>query len=204
MRVGRRKVREELQTLTGEPILGAIGVSNVGVQLSMGFGALMAAVIAIHLLAFAALAWAFVAALLWSIAFRIFLSYRARPFGLVYGGVLGFSYDEVFLASNNRWTSRANHVVNRWPRSKVTIAVGSRSWFNERRIALRLDDGTVVRLETVARRDLEPFLELQAPAIAAGTPAGWYADPLAPRGARYWDGQQWTEHVVIDPWAPRT
>lgn len=25
-------------------------------------------------------------------------------------------------------------------------------------------------------------------------PAGWYPDPEAPRGQRYWDGQQWTEH----------
>lgn len=50
-------------------------------------------------------------------------------------------------------------------------------------------------------------------------PAGWYPDPDtsnpgAPRGQRYWDGQQWTEHVVppagpaqgdqIPPYAPMT
>jgi len=28
-----------------------------------------------------------------------------------------------------------------------------------------------------------------------GTPAGWYADPLGRHEVRYYDGQQWTEHV---------
>jgi uncharacterized protein YxjI len=38
-----------------------------------------------------------------------------------------------------------------------------------------------------------------------GTPAGWYADPLGRHETRYFDGQQWTEHVAshgrqaIDP-----
>lgn len=27
-------------------------------------------------------------------------------------------------------------------------------------------------------------------------PAGWYSDPDAPGGQRYWDGSAWTEHVV--------
>ncbi len=27
-------------------------------------------------------------------------------------------------------------------------------------------------------------------------PAGWYADPLGSGGARYWDGQRWTEAVT--------
>jgi uncharacterized protein (AIM24 family) len=27
------------------------------------------------------------------------------------------------------------------------------------------------------------------------TPAGWYQDPANPSQQRYWDGQQWTEHV---------
>ena len=118
--------------------------------------------------------------------------------------MLGFSDDaEVFLASNNRWSRKAPRILAHWPRSTVTIDIGNRSWFNERRITLRPDDGSVVLLETLARRDLETFLELQAPAITPGTPAGWYADPLAPRGARYWDGQAWTDRVVADPWAPR-
>jgi hypothetical protein len=30
---------------------------------------------------------------------------------------------------------------------------------------------------------------------AGGTPAGWYPDPGAPSGLRWWDGQQWTEHT---------
>lgn len=28
------------------------------------------------------------------------------------------------------------------------------------------------------------------------TPAGWYDDPSTPGGQRWWDGEQWTEHVV--------
>jgi uncharacterized RDD family membrane protein YckC len=39
-------------------------------------------------------------------------------------------------------------------------------------------------------------------------PAGWYPDPDtsnpgAPQGQRYWDGQQWTEHVVPPAGAPQ-
>ncbi|HEY3724539.1 MAG TPA: DUF3761 domain-containing protein [Acidimicrobiia bacterium] len=30
----------------------------------------------------------------------------------------------------------------------------------------------------------------------AGTPAGWYADPLARHEHRYWDGSAWTENVA--------
>ena len=34
-------------------------------------------------------------------------------------------------------------------------------------------------------------------------PAGWYPDPdpdaPEPKGQRYWDGQQWTEHVQPAP-----
>lgn len=37
-------------------------------------------------------------------------------------------------------------------------------------------------------------------------PAGWYPDPdpdqPEPRGQRYWDGQQWTEHVQPPPGQP--
>ncbi len=32
-------------------------------------------------------------------------------------------------------------------------------------------------------------------------PAGWYADPWAPGGVRYWDGQRWTEHALASPTA---
>lgn len=162
VRIGRRKVREELQALTGESIMGAIGVSQAGTQVLMVIGAFSVASAWVHFMTFVAVALGLVALLLWHLLIRIWLSYRARPLGLRYGGVLGFSYDEVFLASNNRWASRATRIVERWPRSKVTIAVANRSWFTERRITLRVDDGTTVRLETLARRDLEPFLELQA------------------------------------------
>ena len=39
-------------------------------------------------------------------------------------------------------------------------------------------------------------------------PAGWYPDPdtsrpEAPRGQRYWDGQQWTQHVAPPAGAPQ-
>ena len=41
--------------------------------------------------------------------------------------------------------------------------------------------------------------EAMAPAApddaAAGPPAGWHPDPQGQAALRYWDGQQWTEHV---------
>ena len=44
----------------------------------------------------------------------------------------------------------------------------------------------------------EPAAEAaEATAAAAGgaAPAGWYADPSSRYELRYWDGNQWTEHV---------
>ncbi len=35
----------------------------------------------------------------------------------------------------------------------------------------------------------------QAAAAASAAPAGWYADPSGRYELRYWDGNQWTEHV---------
>uniref|UniRef100_UPI0021C088C5 DUF2510 domain-containing protein n=1 Tax=Frankia gtarii TaxID=2950102 RepID=UPI0021C088C5 len=32
-------------------------------------------------------------------------------------------------------------------------------------------------------------------------PPGWYADPSGQHGSRWWDGNQWTEH--IQPAAPQ-
>jgi hypothetical protein len=32
----------------------------------------------------------------------------------------------------------------------------------------------------------------------SSTPAGWYADPLEAAELRYWDGNEWTEHVSTD------
>lgn len=34
-----------------------------------------------------------------------------------------------------------------------------------------------------------------APAASTGVPANWYADPSGRYELRYWDGNQWTEHV---------
>ncbi len=35
-----------------------------------------------------------------------------------------------------------------------------------------------------------------------GTSPGWYPDPNAPGGQRWWDGSQWTSHVQAAPTAP--
>ncbi len=47
---------------------------------------------------------------------------------------------------------------------------------------------------------VEPTPEPEpAPAAAESTvPAGWYADPSGRFELRYWDGNQWTEHVSRD------
>ena len=37
--------------------------------------------------------------------------------------------------------------------------------------------------------------EQAATAAASAAPAGWYADPSGRYELRYWDGNQWTEHV---------
>ena len=37
--------------------------------------------------------------------------------------------------------------------------------------------------------------EQATPATASAAPAGWYADPSGRYELRYWDGNQWTEHV---------
>ena len=37
--------------------------------------------------------------------------------------------------------------------------------------------------------------EQAAAAAASAAPAGWYADPSGRYELRYWDGNQWTEHV---------
>ncbi len=33
--------------------------------------------------------------------------------------------------------------------------------------------------------------------IPSSSPAGWYQDPAQPGMRRYWDGQQWTEHLAV-------
>lgn len=43
----------------------------------------------------------------------------------------------------------------------------------------------------------EPVAAVQEPVAAQPTvPAGWYADPSGRYELRYWDGNQWTEHVA--------
>jgi hypothetical protein len=39
----------------------------------------------------------------------------------------------------------------------------------------------------------------KTPALPAGTPAGWYADPLGVAGARYWDGAAWSDTIRDSP-----
>ena len=52
----------------------------------------------------------------------------------------------------------------------------------------------------VAEPETEPEPEVVVPAAVAGAvapavPAGWYADPAGRFELRYWDANQWTEHV---------
>jgi hypothetical protein len=49
---------------------------------------------------------------------------------------------------------------------------------------------------TPSQPDVAPEPEPEpAQAAAAAAPAGWYADPAGRFELRYWDGNQWTEHV---------
>jgi hypothetical protein len=41
----------------------------------------------------------------------------------------------------------------------------------------------------------QPAVPVPATPPAPTTPAGWYPDPYAVARLRWWDGQQWTEHV---------
>jgi hypothetical protein len=71
--------------------------------------------------------------------------------------------------------------------------------------------GGVVLAVVVAARRGRARRQLPAPATQAGTwaqgaaPAGWFTDPGGRHELRYWDGQQWTEHVsdrgtqAVDP-----
>jgi hypothetical protein len=47
---------------------------------------------------------------------------------------------------------------------------------------------------TEAAAETQPAATEQA-ATASAAPAGWYADPAGRFELRYWDGNQWTEHV---------
>src|SRR3954447_9759245 len=47
---------------------------------------------------------------------------------------------------------------------------------------------------------MPPGLRTTLPAMA--TP-GWYEDPNAPGGQRWWDGNRWTEHVQQQAAAPQ-
>jgi hypothetical protein len=47
----------------------------------------------------------------------------------------------------------------------------------------------------VAAAAAEPEAVVAAAAVAPAVPAGWYADPAGRFELRYWDANQWTEHV---------
>ena len=47
----------------------------------------------------------------------------------------------------------------------------------------------------VAVAAAEPEAVVAAAAVAPAVPAGWYADPAGRFELRYWDSNQWTEHV---------
>jgi Protein of unknown function (DUF2510) len=76
---------------------------------------------------------------------------------------------------------------------------------------LVLFSGGVVLAVVVAVRRGRARRQLSAPATQAGAwgqetrPAGWFADPGGRHEFRYWDGQQWTQHVsdrgtqAVDP-----
>ena len=50
--------------------------------------------------------------------------------------------------------------------------------------------------DTVSTGVAEVSADAGQPAAAAGAaPAGWYSDPSSRFELRYWDGNQWTEHV---------
>ena len=50
--------------------------------------------------------------------------------------------------------------------------------------------------DTVSSGVAEVSADAGQPAAAAGAaPAGWYSDPSSRFELRYWDGNQWTEHV---------
>jgi hypothetical protein len=51
-----------------------------------------------------------------------------------------------------------------------------------------------ISASTEAAAETQPAATEQA-AAASAAPAGWYADPAGRFELRYWDGNQWTEHV---------
>lgn len=57
------------------------------------------------------------------------------------------------------------------------------------------DAGVTAESSTVASSESASGGEQAATAAASAAPAGWYADPSGRYELRYWDGNQWTEHV---------
>lgn len=50
-------------------------------------------------------------------------------------------------------------------------------------------------VDPIAVATAEPEAVVAAAAVAPAVPAGWYADPAGRFELRYWDSNQWTEHV---------
>ena len=86
VRFGRRNFSEELEALTGEPIMGSIGVSAAGLTVWTVVGIGLAIFFSMQAMSFfVGMTVGLVAALLWCLVVRIVLSYRGRPYSLMYG-----------------------------------------------------------------------------------------------------------------------
>ena len=70
----------------------------------------------------------------------------------------------------------------------------SRQRHHEPTATTAADTDAAAASEPAAPRRRAPLRRQQPTAAAA--PAGWYADPSSRYELRYWDGSQWTEHVL--------
>jgi Protein of unknown function (DUF2510) len=142
---------------------------------------------------------------------NLLLASRTRPLRLPWGAVLAASPSTVALVSISPWSwmiSRGGTVKASWPRHHVVVEVAPRRRFGVRKVTLRTLDGTTIRLQAVVTaRWVDPVLTDLAQLAATGVgqasvaTSDWYSNPVG-AGLRYWDGQHWTPHVSVNPWAP--
>ena len=206
---GGRRLTASLSRLTGEPITAAVRVSVRGAS------SWMIVSLAVSLLVFSSfayghgplafaiglVAYVLIACVLMASASAILTS-RRGPSGLAAGGVVGVNATTLHLASVNRWTGSAERVLGAWPRAEVSVLSQARD-FTAYPLALVFADGIVVPLEVNRWGKLDQIAEPTPWTPPGRPPPGWYADPHAASGVRYWDGQGWTERVIDDPWSTR-